>query len=319
MPSPSRCLTAGDAFCFVRDLAVHQPTGSPRVGLELEWLTFPTIDRSQRVDPTALTPVLDALEGVLPCSSRLTVEPGGQVEISTLPCDSVGDAIDAARTDTATVRSALRDEGIEIVGAGLDRCRPPSRVVDTPRYRAMETYFDQAGSEGRTMMCNSASMQINVDFDGDACEAWQAANLVASTLGARFSEPSPNRLDVWSRIDRTRTAPVGGHDPGEAWATYALDARVMFIRGDDDECVPVLDGTTFTDWIGHGHPLGWPTPADLAEHLTTLFPPVRPRGFLELRTIDALDDSLWPVAAEAAVAMLLDGPQRRAALELACR
>ena len=319
MPSPSRCLTAGDAFCFVRDLAVHQPTGSPRVGLELEWLTFSTADRSRRVDLTDLTPALDALTGALPCGSRLTVEPGGQVEISTPPCESIADAIDVARTDTAVVRGALRAHGIEIVGAGLDRCRPPSRVIDTARYRAMETFFDQAGPEGRAMMCNSASMQINVDFDGDVREAWRAANLVAPMLGARFAEPSPNRLGVWSRIDQTRTAPVVGDDPGDAWATYALAAHVMFIRRSDDDCVAVLDGTTFRDWIEQGHPLGWPTETDLTEHLTTLFPPVRPRGYLELRTIDALDDSRWPVAAEMAMTMLLDGPQRRAALELACR
>ena len=183
----------------------------------------------------------------------------------------------------------------------------------------METYFDHAGPDGRMMMCNSASMQINVDFDGDPGEAWRAANLVAPMLGARFSEPSPNRLDVWSQIDRTRTSLVVGDDPGEAWATYTLAARVMFIRHDDNDCLAVLDGTTFADWIERGHPLGWPTEADLTEHLTTLFPPVRPRGYLELRSIDALDDDRWPVAAEMAVTTLLDGPQRRAALELACR
>jgi glutamate--cysteine ligase len=319
VPSPSRCLTAGDAFCFVRDLAVQPPTGSPRVGLELEWLTFSTADRARRVDLTDLAPALEALDGALPCRSRLTIEPGGQVEISTLPCESVADAIDAARTDVAIVRRALLDRDIEIVGAGRDRCRAPSRVVDTARYRAMETYFDHAGPEGRTMMCNTASMQINVDFDGDAGEAWRAANLVAPMLGARFSEPRPNRLDLWYRIDRTRAAPVAGDDPGEAWAAYALAARVMFIRHTADDCIPVLDGTTFCDWIEHGHPLGWPTEADLAEHLTTLFPPVRPRGYLELRTIDALDESRWPIAAEMAVKLMLDGPERRAALELTCR
>ena len=316
MPSPSRCLSAGDAFCFVRDLAVQPPSGAPRVGLELEWLTFPTADRSRRVTLTDLAPALDR---TLPCGSRVTIEPGGQIEVSTLPCPSVADAIDAARADISIVRRALRDVGIETVGAGLDRCRVPHRVVDRDRYRAMETYFDRAGPEGRTMMCNSASMQINVDFDGDARDAWRAANLAASMLGARFSEPSPNRLDLWSRIDRTRTAPVSGHDPRDAWAAYALAARVMFIRAANDECVAVLDGTTFAGWIERGHPLGWPTEADLAEHLTTLFPPVRPRGWLELRTIDSLDDDRWPVAAEMAVAMVLDGPERRAALELACR
>jgi glutamate--cysteine ligase len=319
VPSPSRCLTAGDAFRFVCDLAVHHPTSSPRVGLELEWLTFPISDRGRRVDRSAHATVLDALDGALPRGSRLTVEPGGQVEISTLTYDCVGDAIDAARTDTATLRNALRDEGIETAGAGLDRLRPPSRVIDNARYRAMETYFDQAGPDGRAMMCNSASMQINVDFDGDECEAWQAAHVVAQMLGRRFSEPAPNRLDLWSRIDPTRTAPVGGLHPGDAWARYALDARVMFIRVDLDECIAILDGMTFAGWITHGHVLGWPTEADLREHLTTLFPPVRPRGFMEVRSIDSLDDSTWPVAAETAVSMLLDGPERRSLLELACR
>lgn len=319
MPSPSRCLTAGDAFCFVRDLAVHPPTGAPRVGLELEWLTFPTADRARRVSLKDLSPALDTLHAALPCGSRITIEPGGQIEISTLPCSSVADAIDAARTDVAVVRATLRAAGIEMVGAALDRCRAPQRVVDSARYRAMETYFDHAGPEGRTMMCNSASMQINIDFDGDPRQAWRAANLAASIVGAQFCEPSPNRLDLWSRIDRTRTAPVNGHDPGDAWATYALAARVMFIRVAADECVAVLDGTTFAGWIERGHALGWPTETDLAEHLTTLFPPVRPRGWLELRTIDALDDDRWPAAAEMAVGMVLDGPERRAALELACR
>ncbi len=203
----------GDAFCFVRDLAVQQPTGAPRVGLELEWLTFPSADATRRVDLTALTPTLDALSGGLPCGSRITIEPGGQVEISTLPYDTVADAIDAARTDAAVVRAALGDAGIELVGAGLDRGRPPTRVLDTPRYRAMEQYFDSFGRDGRTMMCNSASMQINVDFDGDVGEAWRAANVVAPMLGAWFSEPGPNRLGVWSRIDHTRTAPVSGDEP----------------------------------------------------------------------------------------------------------
>src|SRR5439155_16867414 len=119
------------------------------------------------------------------------------------------------------------------------------------------------------------------------------AHLVAYDLGTRFSEPCPNRLEVWANIDATRTAPVGGTDPGDAWAEYALAAHVMFIRTALDECTPILEALAFGDWVEHGHPLGWPTEADLTEHLTTLFPPVRPRGWLELRTIDALDDSLW--------------------------
>src|SRR4051812_13051133 len=117
MPSPSRCLTAGDAFQLVRDMAVHPPAGSPRVGLELEWLTYSIADHTQRIDVAALSPALAALDGALPCGSRLTVEPGGQVEVSTQCFDAVDDAIDAARTDTDAVRRAMYDHGIELVGA----------------------------------------------------------------------------------------------------------------------------------------------------------------------------------------------------------
>ena len=318
MPSPSRCLTAGDAFALVRDLAV-QPTSSPRVGLELEWLTYAVDDRTRRVSLAELEPVCSRLDGRLPCDSGLTLEPGGQVEISTRPFDAVGDAIDAARTDAAVLRAALADHGIDMVAAGLDRDRAPERILDTARYRAMQTYFDATGAAGRTMMCNTASMQINVDVVGDPRDAWQAAHAVAASLANGHGDSCPNRRDVWTRIDATRTAPVGGTDPGEAWAAYAMAARVMFIRVSADDCVPILDRTTLADWIARGHPLGWPTESDVLEHLTTLFPPVRPRGFLELRTIDALDDGTWPAVAELAVSMLLDGPARRDLLEDACR
>lgn len=318
MPSPSRCLTAGDAIELVRDLAI-QPTSEPLVGIELEWLTYPVADRSRRVSLADLEPVLTRLDGRLPCGSALTVEPGGQVEISTTPFDAVGDAIDAARTDAAVLRSTMADHGIDMVASGLDRDRVPQRILDTGRYRAMQAYFDTSGWAGRTMMCNTASLQINVGVDGDPADAWRAAHLVADALGRQHAGPCPNRADVWSRIDATRTAAVGGADPRDAWARYALDARVMFIRAGDEECAARTDGLTMCEWLQSGSDLGWPTDADVREHLTTLFPPVRPRGFLELRTLDALDDDRWPAVAETAVSLLLDGRARRELLEHAWR
>jgi glutamate--cysteine ligase len=213
----------------------------------------------------------------------------------------------------------MADHGIDMIAAGLDRYRLPQRILDTGRYRAMQAYFDATGWAGRTMMCNTASMQINVGIDGDPVDAWRAAHLVADVLGRQHAGPCPNRANVWSRIDTTRTAAVGGTDPRDAWATYAMNARVMFIRTSAEDCVPVLEGMTLCDWLERGNDLGWPTEADVLEHLTTLFPPVRPRGFLELRTLDALDDDRWPAVAEMAVSLLLDGPARRELLEHACR
>ena len=63
---------------------------------------------------------------------------------------------------------------------------------------------------------------------------------------------------------------------------------------------------SFEQWIVDGHALGWPTLDDLAYHVTTLFPPVRPRGWLELRMIDALPEQWWPVAVAVTVALLDD-------------
>jgi glutamate--cysteine ligase len=64
---------------------------------------------------------------------------------------------------------------------------------------------------------------------------------------------------------------------------------------------------TFADWIEHGHDLGWPTADDLEYHLGTLFPPVRPRGWLELRMVDALPSPWWRVAAAVIPMLLNDG------------
>jgi glutamate--cysteine ligase len=314
VPSPTRCLTAGDAISFVRDRAVRRPSGPPLVGFELEWLTHPSDHPDRRVTPADLQA---ALQGVhLPCGGSTSIEPGGQIELSSVAVPSLSDALDAAITDAAVLRGALASAGIVTGDDALDTVRAPERVVSAPRYVAMEAYFDSFGAHGRTMMCNTASIQVNVDPGGEPCTAWRAASAAAAVLPALFGHPliEPNRQSIWAGIDPTRTAPVGGNDPGEAWARYALAARVMFVRTGADVCTPVLDGMTFASWIADGHQSGWPTIDDLAEHLTTLFPPVRPRGFLELRTIDAMPDDRWPLAAAVAAAIVLDD---RAACEVA--
>ncbi len=84
--------------------------------------------------------------------------------------------------------------------------------------------------------------------------------------------------------------------------------------GPDGDALVPEPALRFGDWIEHGHALGHPTFDDLEYHLTTLFPPVRPRGWLELRMIDALPDECWPVAVAVATA-LLDHPDAVAATD----
>jgi glutamate--cysteine ligase len=88
----------------------------------------------------------------------------------------------------------------------------------------------------------------------------------------------------------------------------------MLIRTPDEHHALVEEPLTARQWIEHGHELGWPTADDIAYHLTTLFPPVRPRGWLELRMIDALPDPWWRVPV-AAAAVLLDDDEAVAACE----
>ena len=106
------------------------------------------------------------------------------------------------------------------------------------------------------------------------------------------------RLANWWRIDPTRTRPAwqpgGGGRRG--WLDYALDARVMLVRTADG-FRPMPGPLTFGRWVAEGHDdVGHPTIDDLDYHLTTLFPPVRLRGWLELRYLDAVPGPWWQVA-----------------------
>ncbi|HSS09425.1 MAG TPA: glutamate-cysteine ligase family protein, partial [Acidimicrobiales bacterium] len=305
MPSRTQQLGLFEARALIADsgfgvdgAASHRPT----IGVELESFTVPAWDPARLPTPA------------LPAGSRLTFEPGGQVELSSPPANSAGAACDAVATDLAVLREAFSPLGVQLVQRGLSAC-PPGRIVDRPRYRAMEAYFDTAWPEGRRMMCATAAVQVNVGLGGPAVAArrWRAGHVLGPVLAAAFtSSPVPGRwanarLATWLILDPSRTAPVCANgEPADAWADYALDARVMLIRVGDDYR-PVLDGPlTARDWVLDGHSLGWPTSDDLSYHLTTLFPPIRPKRWLELRMIDALPDPWWRVPVAVATAWLDD-------------
>jgi glutamate--cysteine ligase len=92
----------------------------------------------------------------------------------------------------------------------------------------------------------------------------------------------------------------------------------MLVRAGPDHFRPVRADLSFARWMAEGHELGYPTLDDFAYHLTTLFPPVRPKGWLELRMIDAVPDPWWKVAV-AVTAALLDDPEALDTAERACR
>jgi glutamate--cysteine ligase len=308
-------------------------TGPPRaVGIELEWLLLDRADPRRPLAPPDLAAVRDLAPGLR--HSRLTLEPGGQVELSSFPAPDPATVRDCLALDLAHLRTGVAALGLRLQGQGLDPYRPSRRLLDEPRYVAMERYFDRDGSAGRTMMCRTAAVQINVDAgpDGpapgqvDLATRWALAHeliplLVATFANSPLLDGRPTRLRntrhaIWTAIDPRRTAPAGrpDEDPRESWTRYALEAPVMFVRAEAGPWT-VPTGLTFADWLaGHG-----PRPAeqdDLAYHLTTLFPPVRPRGHLELRAIDAQrTDADWSAALGLVWALLSDPHAADAARE----
>jgi glutamate--cysteine ligase len=164
------------------------------------------------------------------------------------------------------------------------------------------------------MMCATAAVQVNLwlGTGAEAAQRWRAANVLGPVLAAAFSASAFDglanaRLATWLRLDPSRTAPVDlDADPERAWADYALDANVMLIRTADGCQALVDEPISARQWVESGHRLGWPTVGDVAYHLTTLFPPVRPRGWLELRMIDSLPDPWWRVPVAAAAVLVGD-------------
>ena len=263
--------------------------------------------------------------------ARLTFEPGGQVELSSRAHADAGAAIAATTLDVRALRACLDAHGIAVAAVGMDPTRPPARIVATPRYDAMEAYFERAGDAGLAMMCSTASIQVNVDLgDAGALGArWRRAHAIGPVLvaafansplaGGRITGARSTRQRVWAAVDPTRSAPVAtSPGPADAWARYALAARVMLVRGEDGSFHAVHDDLPFARWMAEGHELGYPTADDFAYHLTTLFPPVRPKGWLELRMLDAVPDPWWQVAVAVTTA-LLDDAEAADIADRACR
>jgi glutamate--cysteine ligase len=276
----------------------------------------------QRIDP------LPARVRAAAGDSAVTLEPGGQLELSGTPAPDVLTAVTGLRQDMQRARLALAEVGLGAVHLGADPLRAPRRINPRPRYRAMEQHYAASGRAGSAavMMNSTAAMQVNLDAGPAA--GWGERVARAHSLGPTLlaiSACSPwlqgrdtgwrsARQRAWRGLDPRTSGAVPGveQDPSAAWASYALHAPVAFVRtdgtGDASETVGVTDCVPFELWASGSIQLGdrRPTAADLDRHLTTLFPPVRLRGYLELRYLDMTAPRWWPAIAAVATTLMDD-------------
>lgn len=315
-----------------------RPTPARPVGLEAEFFVVDQADPRRVPPPGEIRAVLGDL--AVPARSRLTFEPGGQLELSTAPGADVFAAIGALRGDLDAVQSCLGARGFAVRGGGVEADRLPHWWGSGFRYDAMAAHFARCGGAaavaGTVMMTATAGLQLNLDAGADRAaiaRRWELAHLLGPVLSAAFAcspvlagrptGAASARLVAWQQLERCRAAPVAGsadaRSPGGQWAAYALAATVMVITDGDGSGRAPQSGFTMREWLQNAALGGRPVElGDLDYHLTTLFPPVRPRGFLELRYLDEQRLEHWPVAA-AVTAVLHDDPIAAVLAAEACR
>ncbi len=235
--------------------------------------------------------------------ASITLEPGGQVELSGAPFRRLADLAAEVRRnrDQLVALSAGKDH--RWIAAGLT---PYARIDDIRyvpkgRYAVMREYLPKVGPLAEWMMKGTCSVQANFDFLDEADCARKFA--VAAGLGPLTTALFANspiaegretgwrswRGHVWTLTDPARTGFPAAVREGYSharWVDYLLDTPMMFFKL-DGRWTPA-EGRTFRDWMERGHDGRYPTEADWSLHQTSVFPEVRVKRTIELRGADAV-------------------------------
>ncbi|MCC6000190.1 MAG: glutamate--cysteine ligase [Pararhodobacter sp.] len=252
-------------------------------------------------------PVLEAgqISGLVKDGANVSLEPGGQLELSGAPLETIHQTCDEVNEHLRQVKSVADDLGIGFIGLGA---APIWRHEDMPmmpkgRYRLMTDYMDRVGTHGKQMMYRTCTVQVNLDFGSEADMVQKmrvalALQPVATALFANspFFEGQPNghkswRSRIWRDLDPARTGMLPFvFDDGfgfDAWVDYALDVPMYFVYR-DGVYIDAL-GQSFRDFLEGRLPAlpgEVPTLSDWADHLTTIFPEARVKKYIEMRGAD---------------------------------
>ncbi len=267
--------------------------------------------------------------------ASITLEPGGQLELSGAPLRTIHETCDEFQTHLALMKRVCEPLGIVWLGLGMHPIHPVSELPVMPkeRYRIMRRYLPTRGSLALEMMFATATVQANFDYasEADMVEKMRVSLGVSPIVSAIFANSSlsggkasgfvSRRLHAWEDTDPDRTgllpmvfAPDFGY---RRYVEWAIDVPMFFIvRGERYE---PADGLTFRGFLERGSGGVRPTLADFDLHLTTLFPDVRLKRFIEVRGADAVPPGLTCSLPALWKGVLYDPEARGAAWELVGR
>ena len=234
----------------------------------------------------------------------LTFEPGGQLEYATSVHASVDGVLRELRHAETGLRESAEAHGIILLSVGVDPFNGPDAAplqLGAERYEKMANYFAAIGPDGARMMRQTASLQVNIGGI-PLLERWAVANAIAPWAVALFANSAryagsetgcaSYRAETWRGVDPCRTGLFLGRDVVREYAAFALGARA-FLADDSAPRFVDLENDAVTETA-------------LATHISTLFPEVRPRGYLELRSLDALDSAGRSAAMAFAAGLVCD-------------
>jgi len=236
----------------------------------------------------------------------ITLEPGGQFELSGAQVETVHQTSREIMAHLAQVREVAQPLRIGFLGIGMTPNWTRAEMPKMPkgRYRIMTAYMPKVGKLGLDMMYRTCTVQTNLDFSSEAdmvkkLRVGLALQPVATALFANspFTEGKPNgflsyRSEIWRDTDNDRSGMLPwAFEPGmgyERWVDYALDVPMYFVKHGDDYVD--VSGQSFRDLLAGKLP-GLPgvraTISDWANHLSTIFPEVRLKRYLEMRGADS--------------------------------
>ena len=235
----------------------------------------------------------------------ISLEPGGQFELSGAPVATIHRTCSELMAHLAQVRQVAEPLGIGFLGLGMtpDWSRAEVPMMPKGRYRIMTAYMPKVGGHGLDMMYRTCTVQANLDYSSESdmvkkLRVSLALQPVATAMFANspFTEGKPNgflsfRSEIWRDTDPDRSGMLPwAFEPGmgyERWVDYALDVPMYFVKR-GDRYIDVA-GSSFRDLMA-GRLALLPgeraTVSDWANHISTIFPEVRLKRYLEMRGAD---------------------------------